>query len=278
MWQRYWNLTADPFFGPSSSSSFVRTPTHAEAFARLVASIESGQRLAVLRGAEGLGKSALLDALVKEMKGPKRRFARISGPVDGLGMFQGVARALGTRVAPEASKGTAWRALGDAIRLIRFQKLQVVVVVDDAQTLENGSDLRDLEYLARIDPHPETKLTLIVSSREEACIESLGPGSSDWLLSIRLMPLTRSEVIQYVTEKLSSSGRSDPAFSPKALNMLHDLTGGVPLGLNRLASLGLMAGAARGLEMVTPDVIEDVARECIRGDVGRLGDRFQVVY
>ena len=148
--------------------------------------------------------------------------------------------------------------------LSRVQKQHVVLVVDDAQMLEARADVRDLERLARIDPHPETRLSLIVAVSEAG--EMMASGSSDWLLAIRLLPLTRSETLQYVGEKLAEAGRRDPVFSPRALTRLHDLTGGVPRGLDRLASLALMAGAARGLERIGPDVLEGVARECLRVD------------
>ncbi len=262
MWQRHWNLTADPFLG--TASPFVRTPTHAEALARLIASVESGQRLAIMSGAEGLGKSVVLEALVKELKTPRHRFARISGPVDGEALFQGMARGLGMRVPVGPARGTAWKALCDAIKLSRAQKQHVVMVVDDAQTLESRADVRDLERLARIDPHPETRLSVIVAVTEAG--ETMALGSSEWLLAIRLLPLTRSETLHYVREKLAEAGRSDPAFTPRALTRLHDLTGGVPRGLDRLASLSLMAGAVRGLEVIGPDVLEGVARECLRAD------------
>jgi hypothetical protein len=37
---------------------------------------------------------------------------------------------------------------------------------------------------------------------------------------------------------------------------------GIPRGLDRLGSLALMAGALRGLEIITPEVVEGAAREC----------------
>ena len=66
-------------------------------------------------------------------------------------------------------------------------------------------------------------------------------------------------------ESLRAAGRAEPTFTPRALNVLHACSGGVPRGVARLGSLALMAGAVRGLEMITPEIIEGVALECGNG-------------
>ena len=86
---------------------------------------------------------------------------------------------------------------------------------------------------------------------------------------IRLPALTRSEAEQYLAAKLAAAGRDEPTFTPRALNRLHACSLGIPRGLDRLASLALMAGALRGLEIVTPDLIEGVTQECTLPTAGR---------
>jgi type II secretory pathway predicted ATPase ExeA len=74
----------------------------------------------------------------------------------------------------------------------------------------------------------------------------------------------RSECERYVTTKLAAAGRDDPAFTPRAFHRLHALTEGIPRRLDRLASLALMAGAIRGLEIIPAEVVEGVSTECGR--------------
>ena len=89
------------------------------------------------------------------------------------------------------------------------------------------------------------------------------PDPGPWGLAIRLQPLTRSEAERFLTAKLAAAGRDEPAFTPRAITRLHALSAGVPRGLDRLASLALMAGAVRRLEMIPAEVVEGVARECV---------------
>lgn len=267
MWTQHWQLTADPF--RDGRAPYVRTSGHDEAVARLVASIETGERLAVLRASAGFGKTTVLARAVAETKGPRRRFAWSVGPVDGPGLLAGLATGLGVAVAPGASRAVAWKALADAVRLCHWQKTQAVLIVDGCHDLEAPADRLDLQRLTHLTPDPSARLTVIRSFREPD--DGTNPDDDvapAWLLDTRLPTLLRSETVRFVEEKLAAAGRDDPAFTPRALWRLHDLSGGVPRGIDRLGSLCLMAGALRGLELVTPDVVDGVAAECTGPRVG----------
>lgn len=254
MVERHWNLNRDPF--DARLAPFVATPTHREALARLRHAIEAGERRAALRSGAGLGKSAVLARLLAEVKGPRVRIARASSPTDGLTLLATLAEGLGGRCEPGATRGLAWRRLADAVRLCRSQDLGVVLAIDDCQDLTTADDRLDLDRLVHLDPHPRARLTVLQVGRID------GHAPEPWDLAIRLEPLTRSEAADYLAAKLAAAGRADPAFTPRALTRWHALAGGVPRGLDRLAALALIAGAVRGLEIITPEVVDGVAAEC----------------
>ncbi len=258
MWKRHWRLTRDPFL--DGAPPFVRTAPHREAVARFVHTIESGQRRAIVQAAPGRGKTVVLARALAETRSPARRAALVSSPTDGISLLSTLAERLGIRAAPGADRASAWKALTDAVRLCRWQRLQVVLAIDDAQDLIAPTDRLDLDRLVHLDPHPESRLTVLAAFRTSE--EDEEARTSPWDLLIRLPALTRSETEQYVAAKLAAAGRAEPTFTPRALHRLHAVSAGVPRGVDRLASLALMAGAVRGLEMVSPEIVEGVAREC----------------
>ncbi|CAN5871957.1 hypothetical protein BH23PLA1_BH23PLA1_25150 [soil metagenome] len=274
MWQRHWNLNRDPFH-PGPEFPFVPTATHSEALARLIHVVEAGERRADLRALAGLGKSRVLAEALRRLRTPERRVALASVPGSTAHLLRELAGPLGTRVAPEARLEAAWRTLAEAVRLARCQGQGVVLAVDDDRFLDHPEGRRDLQRLAHLDPHPEARVTLLVAGRpigtdmepaEESELD-LDSGSEpgvgdDWALVLRLDRLTRSEAEQYLSARLSAAGRSEPAFTPRAMVRLHALSRGVPRGLDRLAGLALLAGALRGLEIITPEVVEDAGQEC----------------
>jgi type II secretory pathway predicted ATPase ExeA len=254
MWRRHWGLTRNPFDG--RIPPYVPTPTHAEAVARLVHAVDSAERSARLVAEPGLGKTVVLEQALNLARDPSRRIARIAAPLDTESFYANLAERLGRRVEPGTGVGRAWRALSDAVRLCQLQGLSVVFAVDDAHLLPNPADLDRLRHL-----DPDARITLLQVQRPvEDAVDT--PFPTDWPLPVRLVPLTRAETANYLDVRISAADRVGPIFTPRAVTQLHALSGGVPRGVDRLAALALMAGAVRGLEMVTPDVIDGAAREC----------------
>jgi MSHA biogenesis protein MshM len=262
MWQRHWSLSRNPF--DERRADFVATSTHVEAVGRLVQVIESADRSARLVAGPGLGKSRVLAQALKATRSPTRRVALVSGAMDSADLFSRLAQRLGGRVVPDGSRSATWRALAEALRLCRWQGIHAVLAVDDAHVLESVSDGLDLERLDYLDPDPSARLTVLrVSRSTETEVDEPGRHSApnDWDLSIQLLPLTRSESSEYLAAKLRSAGRTDPAFTPRALSRIHSLSRGIPRGLDRLAALTLMVSAVRGLEIVSPEIVDEAARE-----------------
>lgn len=259
MWMRYWKLDRDPF--DESTSPFVPLQAHQEAVARLTESIQSGRRLTRFQERAGMGKSRVLAETLNAMRGPGRRVARSTSPLDGASLFADLAAGLGSRVPPGASRAVAWRCLSEALRLCRWQRLHVVLAIDDCQDLGDDSDRVDLRRLAHADPHPSARLSILQVFREPDDIEESWV-ADPWELSIALPALLRSECERYVTAKLEAAGRPEPTFTPRAFHRLHALSEGVPRTLDRLADLALMAGAARGLEIIPAELVEGVSVEC----------------
>jgi type II secretory pathway predicted ATPase ExeA len=258
VWLSYWNLARDPFLGPDRV--FVPTGSHAEALARLMASVESGERLAVLRGAEGVGKSVTLARLAAELRGPRRRVSLVSCPGDGLALLAGLAAGLGRHVPAGATRSIAWSTLADAVRVCQWQKLHPVLVVDDIRDLPDDRDRHDLTRLTQLGERT-SPFTVVQARGETDGADAALP--QRWLLSVRLLPLTRSETECYVAAKLAAARRVEPVFAPAALSRVHHLSGGVPRGIDRIASLALMAGALQRVPRVTHRIVDDVACECL---------------
>jgi MSHA biogenesis protein MshM len=259
VWKRHWKLLRDPFL--EGAPPYVPVAPHEEAVARLVDAIETGQKRAVVRAGAGLGKSSVLARALSQNRGPWRRSALVSSPTDGASLLAGLAEGLGRRAPASAGRAQGWKTLAEAVKLCRWQRQRVVLAIDDCQSLSDPSDRLDLARLTHLDTHPDARLTIVQTSRTGEADEPTTP-ADPWELLIRLPALTRTDAEDYLTAKLASAGRDDPTFTPSAVQRLHLISAGSPRGLDRLASLALMAGAVRGLEIIPPEIIEGVAREC----------------
>ncbi len=255
MWTNPWSLAEDPFLGPGAP--YVRTRGHEEAIARLANAIESGERFRLLQGVEGSGKSTVLNQTIARLRTPFRRFARVCAPIDGPAMLAGLASGLGRQIPRASDRPFAWKALADALQLCRWQKLHAILIVDGAETLMDSLDRRDLERLTRLDLGPKARLTVLTSLPDS--FENFG---DDWSVPIGIPAMIRSETIRYVTEKLALASSTASIFPPDALARLHDLSGGLPRSVDRLGSHALRACALRGMDRVTPEILDAIDHDC----------------
>jgi len=264
MWHRHWGLVRDPF--DDVHSPYVSLPSHDEALYRLAHAIERGHRHAVFRAEAGLGKTMVLRRAIAEARGPRRRVALIHAPADEAQLLDMLADGLGPPVGAgreaQSQSQSPWRALGRTLRVASLQGFQVVLGIDDWDGRSGSPALRDLNALAHQGFGPEARLTVIRAGRT-APDDQPDQAEDGWALAIGLKRLTRSQVETYLAAKLAAAGCGERLFTPRAITRLHGISGGVPRALESLAAWGLMAGAARGLEVVSPDIVDGVAEECL---------------
>jgi type II secretory pathway predicted ATPase ExeA len=256
VWMSHWGLSRDPF--AESDSPYVSLPSHDEAVARLLFSIETSQRRATLAGPAGLGKSAVLRQARFESRSPRRRFASIVCPRDRELLFASLAECLGQRVGREPSRLGSWRALERGVRLASLEGCQLVLAIDDCDQEVDETVGRDLETLARLGSAVNADLTIILIGRNIAGAHSAA--NDAWSLPISLERLTRSQAERLLTAKLEDAGNSDRIFTPRAITRLHALSLGVPRKLEQFAFLCLIGGADRGLEVINPDLVDTIAQ------------------
>jgi type II secretory pathway predicted ATPase ExeA len=259
MWLAYWGLNRDPF--GDGDPLYVALPGHEEAVARLHHLVVSGQRWGILSGRPGMGKTRVLRRALAEVRGPSRRIALASGAWDASAIYARLAEGLGSRAVASPDLGGAWRALEHSIRLCVVQNLQVVLAVDDCQVVLAGETGKDLLRLRSLGESQAGCVTILIV---------VGDGSTEppdafveWSLAVRLGPISRSDAGRYLAERLAGAGCHDVLFSPRAITRLHLLSQGTPRGLDRLASLCLMAGASRGQEAISSELVESVLGECL---------------
>jgi type II secretory pathway predicted ATPase ExeA len=268
VWMHHWGLARHPFAGPDSP--FVSVPAHAGAVARLTHAIETAQPLITLTAEAGLGKSTVLRQALSAVSSPWRRLALVNRFAESAPLLSTLARRLGEPVEREPSRQMLLSAISRACRLAGLQRFHVVLAIDDWHSGGPANLRQDVAALLRMRESAAAGLTAICVDREER-LDSAAP--IGWTaLAIGLEPLTRSQTERFLTEKLARAGSAEPIFTPRAITRLHGWSKGVPREAERLATFALTAGAARGLEAIAPDLVDEAAASC--GHVPSLATRW----
>jgi type II secretory pathway predicted ATPase ExeA len=257
----HWDLADCPFSGRFEPKCFYQSPVHEEALARLHFLVEHRRRLGLLLGESGTGKSFLLRMFADRLR-------RTGQPVAAVGllglepdeMMWLVAARLGLNLPRGLPAPAVWPAVTDRLAEYRYQELQTVLLLDDADRAA-AAVLALAVRLVKSDLSAESRLTVVLAGREQ----QIGRLGRDLLelaeLRIDLARWEPRDTEQYVQVSLAQAGRTAAAFDPSALVRLHELGGGVPRRVAQLADLSLVAGAGQNLNQIDADTVESVSQE-----------------
>jgi type II secretory pathway predicted ATPase ExeA len=261
MYQSHWGLEEPPFRTRLDPRGFYQSPTHEEALARLHFLVDRRRRLGLLLGPLGSGKSLLLEVFAEEMRRLGQPAAKLNllglDEIEMLGLLAGQfhlspGRGFGV--------GSLWRLLTDRIVEYRYQRLDAVVLLDDADEASHQV-LTQVARLARLDRPPDARLTIVLAGRPEK-IGRLGECLLELAeLRIDVEPWEPADTARYLEAAVARAGRDDPLFAEPAIERLHELSQGIPRRISQLADLALLAGADRKLQQVDADTVESVYHE-----------------
>ncbi len=261
MYQAHWGLTKSPFRDCLDPQFFYQSPTHEEALARLHFLVEQRRRLGVLMGPSGSGKSLLLEVFAGQLRRSGRPVARVNLlGVEPNEMLSLLAAGFQRNTAPSDSPANLWRAVTDRIAEYRYQRLEAIILLDDADRA--GKEvLAQVTRLALHDPTPESRLTIVLAGHRER-MGHLGERLLELAeLRIDVEPWEQSDTADFLSASLAQAGRRSPLFDDPAIARLHELSHGIPRRVTQLADLSLLAGAGKELEQIDAEVVESVYHE-----------------
>ncbi|HEX3599589.1 MAG TPA: AAA family ATPase [Lacipirellulaceae bacterium] len=252
----FWGLERWPFRGSIGAGQFYPTAGHDEALARIEYLVESRGRVGALLGEPGLGKSLVLRVAAERLT----RKGCAAVVVDALGastreVLWNIACGLRTSPRDDADTSWLWRQIADRVVENRMQQVATVLLVDDAG--QAGPDLMtQLVRLARLDTTPAARWTMVLAADASQAGRWNETLRSAVDLRIELGTWSSDETVGYVQTTLVEAGRLEPVFDDEALRSLHELSGGVPRQVARLADYALLAGAAAKTESIGAAIIE----------------------
>lgn len=263
MYESYWGLRESPFRNANDRSMFYESPTHEEALSRLQYLADYHYRLGILAGPAGSGKTLLLDVFAEHLRRHGRPTADFSLlDVEPTEMLLLLAASWGLNPTPSMNTASLWRMLTDRLIEYRYQRIEPVVLLDDADQT-NSEVQRHIARLARFDTSPDARLCIVLASRNEGIARLDQSLSSLADLRIEIEPWRRTETEQFVNDRLSKAGRSTPVFTPPAVDRMQEISHGIPRRVAQIAELSLLAGAGQNLQQIDAGVVESVYQELV---------------
>lgn len=267
MYKAFYSLKRNPFEITPDPSFLFPTGKHNEALAALYYGVRRHKGFVVLTGEVGTGKTLLLRCLLQSLKqsGDVSYAYIFNGLLSALEFLQYIAGDLGI---PAAGKNKAELLLEIARYVIAraHKKLTTVIVVDEAHHL-SPEILEEIRLLTNLETADGKLLQILLVGQPELDDKLDSPDLRQLkqriALRSHLSPLNSAETTGYVHRRLELAGSPYPSalFPPETVAAVYQHSQGLPRLINSICENALIAAYGRQMQSVSPDIIDDIARD-----------------
>src|SRR5262245_12173357 len=240
MHEEYYGFTEKPFSLTPDPKYLYKSESHANAFDLLQYAIRRREGFVVVTGDIGTGKTTLCRAILEQLD-RKTFTALVLNPflseedllrliLQDFGVVSREEMKRGRLVS--VSKQELIDTLNDFLMSLLPLRASAVLIIDEAQNLPRKV-LEQIRILSNLETDKEKLLQIVLVGQLNLRDQLRAPElrELDQRVSIRyeLRPLTREETSAYIAHRLTiAGGGAIVRFAPKALDLVHRFTGGIP--------------------------------------------------
>jgi len=269
MYTAYWKLTARPFDSSCDPQFYYPGDAYQVTLLKLRYALEHPQGAALLAGAAGLGKSLLVQRLLGDLPQGLGSAVYVKFPqLPPTQLLALIAEELTGRNMEGATADRSVLAIQRALGKSEQEGRRAVLVIDEAHLVREAEALETLRLLMNF--APSWTLVLVAQPPLLPVLERTPDLEERIGVQCLLRPLTIDESIRYISHRVAAAGAPDVVslFEPAALEVLHQLSDGVPRRINRLGDLALLIGFAEEQRRVTAEHVTAVAEELLTAPTG----------
>lgn len=264
MFLKFYGLREQPFGVTPDPRYLYPSPTHREALASLVYSVESGLGFSALIANPGMGKTTLLFHLMEQLRKNACTAFLFQTQCTSRELLSYLLTDMGIETE-ETSLVRMHMKLNEALVRLKRNNMRFVMIVDEAQNLKDNV-LETIRLLSDFET-PDSKLIQIILSGQPQLADKLAsPGLVQLRQRIamicRLNPLTREETEAYIDHRLRLAGyEGGPLFNSEARDLLMEQCEGIPRKINILCFNALSLGCALGRKKIDAEIMGEVIRD-----------------
>lgn len=257
----FFRLACHPFLDSVNPDFFFRTEAHENAFIAMKRCIEEDVSLGLTTAVSGTGKTLLTQVLLQDLPTDRYRPALILiyPKMSRAALLLEICHELELEIPKRATTHDMVVQIQQKIMDLHTRGVKIVLLIDEVHFL-NADNLQVLRTLSNIEI-PQKKLLTVLLFGEESFLKKLEDPTFKSILNrmytrVRLRPLNRGEVEQYVKYRLLLSSGNPQIFDPSCYETLVRVTGGVPREINRICYNAMQQAAELGRRTIGEDLLQ----------------------
>ena len=271
----YWGLNQKPFENNTDPHFFYESYDHIEALERLFYIVEEGNmNFGMLTGEIGCGKTITMSVL-KDRLSPIRydviALENSNLPFNFI-LLECIQRMSLDNFDPRLKEDDLYYLLKEFKKLLDIKVVQrkknLVIILDEAQQLTKESII-ELKNLTNITFNNQSYITIILMGQPElrSVVKNLPQIDQRVSLRYHLNPLGEKDVSGYLAHRLKVAGHPDGAlFTKNAVQMLCQVTSGIPREINRICQLSLDRSFSLRFESINEEVVKSIVMDLQKQD------------
>ena len=264
MYTAYWKLDARPFENDDDRRFYYPSQGHQVSLLKLRYALEHPRGAALLAGIAGVGKSLLARTLLQDLPESFGPLVSVNFPqMSPAELLAFVAEELTGRSMEGASIDRSVHAIQRMLDKNAQEGRRAVLVIEEAHLLRDTEVMETLRLLLNFGP--SWAPLLVAQPSLLPALERMPELEERIGVQCLLRPLAIDETISYISHRMLAAGAADvyAIFDPAALEVMHQLSAGVPRRINRLGDLALLIGYAEEQRRVTAEHVAAVADELL---------------
>jgi type II secretory pathway predicted ATPase ExeA len=257
VYNSYFGFSESPFLNNYKYSFLFLSNQSEEVLSNLIDFIKQANGSAVLYGDQGYGKTMLLKCLVRRLpKSVQPIMANsLAGPME---IMHDIAKAL--NITMPGSGVFDLSAVEKALIEGSRQKKYFLLIVDDAHLLDEKT-LDTIWLFSNIERDDKNLLKILLVGQPELNdkLKRLEMKHLPQFVTLErhLSHLNAVDTIKYVSHRLRKVGSGISAcFEPNCMDMIYELTGGVPQRINQVCDAALTACVELNLKKVNRKILK----------------------
>ncbi len=266
LYTEYFNLTERPFALLPDPDYIFWTGPYRRAFTVLEYGIVTRAPITVITGEVGVGKTTLVQALLKAID-EDTRVGLISNAQGGRGeLLRWALNSLGQSTDPNLDYVGLFQEMQDYLIAEYAAGRRVVLIIDEAQNLSVEA-LEEIRMLTNINANKDELLQLILVGQPELREIITRPNLSQFaqrvVASFHIPAMSYENTQAYVEHRLKHAGGTGEEISRAAVKLIHESAEGVPRLVNKLCDFSLVYAAATSEPHVSEQTVKDVLEDDI---------------
>ncbi len=246
MYEKFYNLTEEPFRLSPNSRFCYRHATYKKAFAYMQYALHRGEGFVMVTGQPGTGKTTLINELTSSMSQSDTEFANLSSTqLEGDDLLRMVAFNFGLE-AQHTNKATLLHQLESFFRKTHDAGRRPLLIIDEAQGLSRTA-LEELRLMTNLQQRNQPLLQIFLVGQEELRELVLSPQLEQLhqriVAACHLEPLGEDETEHFIKHRLVQvNWRNDPSFDRAIYPLIHQFSLGIPRWINLICSRLMLHG------------------------------------